>query len=193
MGFLIAAARTPTPEELTNGLGGVRLLGNVRQSGSWWWTIVFYLHFKELNEALSSHESCSLSAYAGDSAWKLSLFGHKQPPFSFWFDVSLTNEHGIEKAKVYYQGKSVKLARQFGLTEEEQRLLKPLAFEEAVSRLLELQFAALLDAFQRFFIPHDPAILRDALLKPTPDELESELGNLPRFLEAIGITGLLED
>ena len=192
MGFLIAAARSRSSEELTNALGGVRVLGEVRQSGPWWWTLVFHLHFKELEKALASYEACSLSAYAGDGTWKLSLFGLNLTPFSLWFDVSLDSPPGIGKARIFYEDKTLKLARQFGLSKQEQKVFSGLAFEDAVSRLLDLQLEELLDALQRFSIPHHPIVIRETLLKPTSDELDSELGNLPRFLEGIGLTGLLD-
>jgi hypothetical protein len=193
MGCLIAAAQSRSNDELTNALARVRVLGAVRRSGTWSWTFVFYLHFKELHEALSTYQESSLSAYAGDGAWKLSLFGPKQPPFSLWFDASLASQRGIEKAKTFYSGKALKLARQFGLSDEERGGLGQLPFEEAVSRLLDIQLRGLLDAFQRFSILHDPIAIRDILLNPTPEELDSELGNLPRFLKAVGLRGLFED
>jgi hypothetical protein len=192
MGFLIAAAQSQTDEELRNALQGVRVLGNVHTSGPWRWALIFYLHSKELNQALSSYEACSLSAYAGDSVWKLGLFGLNQPPFSLWFDASLATELGIEKARTFYEGKTSKLARQFGLSEEERQFFRTLSFEEALSRLLDLQVNAILDAFQRFSILHDPSHIREILLNPTADELDSELGNLPRLLEGIGLTGIFD-
>jgi hypothetical protein len=193
MGFLMAAARARSGDELANALGQVRVLGGIRKSGPWWWTVVFYLHFKELHEALSVYETDSLSAYAGNGAWKFTLYGPNQSPFSLWFDVSLVTQGGIEKAKVYYEGKNLKLARQFGLSREDQTQLDALTFEDAVARVLDLQLEAILAAFQRFSIAHDPVAIRETLFKPTSDELDSELGNLPRFLEGIGLTGLLED
>jgi hypothetical protein len=192
MGFLIAASQSRSAEELKNALRSVRVIGSVRESGPWWWAHVLHLHFKELHAALSSYESCSLAAYAGDGAWKLTLFARDRTPFSLWFDASLATERGIEKAKIFYEENSAKLAKQFGLSKEEEELLRFLPFEEAVSRLLELQLTKLVDAFQQFSIPHDPITIRETLLNPTPDELDSELGNLPRFLERIGITGLLD-
>ena len=191
MGFLIAAAQSASSEDLRHALRGVRLIGSIRKSGPWWWSVAFYLHFKELHEALNSSEVCSLSAYAGDGAWKLSLYGLNQPDFALWFDPALTTERGIEKAKAQYEGKTSKLAQQFGLSTEDRKLFQDLTFEEAVSRLLELQTEAILNAFQRFSVPHDPVAIRQTLLNPTADELESELGNLPRFLEEIGIKGLM--
>lgn len=188
----MAAARSRSGEELANALSQVRVLGGIRKSGPWWWTIVFYLHVKELKQALSVHETGSLSAYAGDGAWELSLYGPNQSPFSLWFDVSLATQGGIEKAKVFYEGKNLKLARQFGLSREEQTRLDALTFEDAVARVLDLQLEAILASFQRFSIPHDPVAIRETLFKPTSDELDSELGNLPRFLEGIGLTGLLD-
>ena len=192
MSFLIAASRTDSDEELKNALQGVRTLGGIRQSGPWKWTLVFHLHFKELHHALTACDASSLSAYGGDVVWKLSLFGVNQSPFSVWFDPSLATPHGIEKAKVFHEGKPLKLARQFGLSEEERKIFRTLTFEQAVSRLLDLQINGILDAFDRHSIPHDPAVIREILLQPTSDELDSELGNLPRFLEGIGLKGLLE-
>ena len=192
MGCLIVAAQSHSGEELKAALSGVRVIGNIRQSENWWWAFVFHLHFKELHQALSSYEKRSLSAYAGDSAWKLSLFGPDQNPFSLWFDASLASSGGIEKAKVQYDGRTEKIAQQFGLSKDEKKNFVALPFEDAVSRLLELQVKSILDAFQRFSITHDPVQIREILLRPTSDELESELGNLPRFLNAIGLAGLFE-
>ena len=188
----MVAARSESSEELKNVLREVRLIGGIKQSGPWSWSFVFYLHFKELDQALKNYAASSLSASAHDGAWKLSLFGLSQTPFSMWFDASLATERGMEKGKDFYESKPEKLAKQFGLSDEERKTFRDLAFEEAVTRLLDLQVTNILDAFQRFSIPHDPNAIRETLLKPTSDELDSELGNLPRLLEGVGLFRVFE-
>ncbi len=73
--------------------------------------------------------------------------------------------------------------------------MRDLSLHEVYSRVLAWQVDAILEALRRFDVPHDPADVRDVLTgtSVTTTEWDQDIGNLPRFLVALGFGGAFED
>lgn len=66
--------------------------------------------------------------------------------------------------------------------------LKGVSYGEACRTLLEWQSDQIVSALERFGLPHDPDEVRAIITgaSVTPAELDSDIGNMPRFLTALG-------
>jgi hypothetical protein len=188
---LIVAARNTTAAEYQAAFPD--LGGAPSENDGWTWGVysLWAVDPSKLEpEALSG--PVMIITTSDDSVWFLRAYRRDSEPFGMAFFHELLELEDLDEDSDFRE----LLVNLYDMVEEQLwpppsvRQLKDLPTQQALPSFLGLQAEATAEALTRLSVPHD----RQALLacldggSVTDEELESPVGNLPCFLESIGLT-----